>query len=399
MKNLLLSIIAEKIETAPEKRITFAEYMDLALYHPKYGYYSSGDVKIGSVGKDFYTSPYLGADYGELLAEQFREIWLILGKPDPFMLVEMGAGEGILAADILNYFQKQQPDLLKVLEYAIVEQAPALIQAQQKQLQTYLDKGVNICWKSWQEIEDNSLVGCCFSNELVDAFPVHIITIKDGKLQEIYLTNDEEGLREITGDISTPKIAEYFKLVEIDLKLDLYPEGYRTEINLAALNWIETVANKLKQGYSIAIDYGYPATKYYHPQRSSGTLQCYYQHRRHNNPYSNIGQQDLTAHVDFTALENKGSLCGLEKIELTKQSVFLMALGLGDRISELSSGKYGVMELLQRRDALHQLMNPAGLGGFGVLIQGKGLTDEQKQQQLKGLKIPSINLIDKAANR
>ena len=150
MNNLLPSIIAEKIETAPEKRITFAEYMDLALYHPEYGYYSSGDVKIGSVGKDFYTSPYLGADYGELLAEQFREIWLILGKPDPFMLVEMGAGEGILAADILNYFQQQQPDLLEVLGYAIVEQAPALIKAQQKQLQTLLDKGINICWKSLQ---------------------------------------------------------------------------------------------------------------------------------------------------------------------------------------------------------------------------------------------------------
>ncbi len=389
MNNLLPNIIREKIATAPAKRITFAEYMDLALYHPDCGYYSSGTVKIGSVGKDFFTSPYLGADYGELLAEQFRDIWHILDRPDPFMLIEMGAGEGILASDILNYFQQQEPDLLKVLKYAIVEQAPALIKTQQKQLQTWLDKNINICWNSWQEIEDNSIFGCCFSNELVDAFPVHLITVKDGKIQEIYLTNDDGKLKEVSGEISTPKITEYFKLVGVDFEPHLYPNGYRTEVNLDALNWIETVAKKMSKGYAMAIDYGYTAANYYHPQRSSGTLQCYYQHRRHNDPYSNIGQQDITAHVDFTGLEKKGNLCGLETVEFTKQSVFLMALGLGDRIGELSSGKYGVMELLERRDALHQLIDPAGLGGFGVLIQSKNLTEQEKQQKLKGLQNPS----------
>jgi len=389
MSNLLFKIIVEAIETAPKKRITFAEYMGLALYHPQYGYYSSGDVKIGSAGKDFYTSPYLGADYGELLAEQLRDIWLILDKPNPFMLVEMGAGEGILAADILNYFQQQEPDLLQVLEYTIVERSPGLIKAQQKQLQNWLDRHIKISWKNWEEIEDNSLVGCCFSNELVDAFPVHLITIAGEEIKEIYLTKDGEYFKEIICELSTPKIKEYFQLVEIDFNPKLYPNGYRTEVNLAALNWIETVAKKLKQGYSIAIDYGYSATKYYHPQRSSGTLQCYYQHRRHNNPYSNIGMQDITAHVDFTALQNKGSLCGLETIEFTKQSLFLMALGLGDRIADLSSGKYNITELLNRRDALHQLIDPSGLGGFGVLIQAKNLTKIQKQQQLKGLKNPS----------
>ncbi|MGF1487726.1 MAG: class I SAM-dependent methyltransferase [Prochloraceae cyanobacterium] len=389
MSNLLFKIIVEAIETAPKKRITFAEYMGLALYHPQYGYYSSGNVKIGSAGKDFYTSPYLGADYGELLAEQLRDIWLILEKPNPFMLVEMGAGEGILAADILNYFQQQEPDLLQVLEYTIVERSPGLIKAQQKQLQNWLDRNIKISWKNWEEIEDNSLVGCCFSNELVDAFPVHLITIAGEEIKEIYLTKDGEYFKEIIGELSTPKIKEYFQLVEIDFNPKLYPNGYRTEVNLAALNWIETVAKKLKQGYSIAIDYGYSATKYYHPQRSSGTLQCYYQHRRHNNPYSNIGMQDITAHVDFTALQNKGSLWGLETIEFTKQSLFLMALGLGDRIADLSSGKYNITELLNRRDALHQLIDPSGLGGFGVLIQAKNLTKIQKQQQLKGLKNPS----------
>ena len=148
---------------------------------------------------------------------------------------------------------------------------------------------------------------------------------------------------------------------------------------------METVSKKLNRGYILTIDYGYPAVKYYHPQRSQGTLQCYYQHHRHNNPYVNLGQQDITAHVDFTSLENQGKNCNLETIGFTKQGMFLMALGLGDRLNELSNGKYNIMEVLQRRDALHQLINPLGLGGFGVLIQGKNLTKEQ--HYLQGLKI------------
>ncbi|MGK7894450.1 MAG: SAM-dependent methyltransferase, partial [Xenococcus sp. (in: cyanobacteria)] len=116
-----------------------------------------------------------------------------------------------------------------------------------------------------------------------------------------------------------------------------------------------------------------------------GTLKCYYQHRHHNNPYINLGRQDITSHIDFTAIENQGIKSGLETIGFTKQAMFLMALGLGDRLQELSSGKYKIQEILQRRDALHQLINPTGLGGFGVLIQGKNLTKEQ--HNLQGMKI------------
>ena len=386
----LLKIILERIEALPQQRITFAEYMDLVLYHPQYGYYSSGKVEIGSQG-DFFTSPYLGADFGELLAEQLVEIWSIMGYPAPFMLVEMGAGEGLLAVDILDYLQQYRPDLLPVLEYVIVEQAEGLIEKQQKVLQKWLDKQINICWKSWSEIPEASLIGCCFSNELVDAFPIHQIVINKGKIKEIYVTSSSEELREVEGEPSTTELEEYFKLVEVDLPSDEYPDRYRTEVNLAALNWLATVADRLQRGYVLTIDYGYPAHKYYHPQRSQGTLQCYYQHRRHNNPYSFIGEQDLTAHVDFTALERQGELCGLEKIGFTNQGMFLMALGLGDRLAELSSGKFNVMEVLKRRDALHQLIDPTGLGGFGVLVQGKGLSEEQKARSIKGLITPPMS--------
>jgi SAM-dependent MidA family methyltransferase len=377
----LHQIICDRIINSPQQRINFAEYMDLLLYHPQYGYYSSGTVVIGAKG-DFFTASSLGKDFGELLAIQFLEMWQNLNCPTPFYLVEMGAGNGNLALDILNYLQINYCEFFQALKYLIIEEAVALRKQQQKLLAAYANQ---VTWKSWQYIQDNSLSGCCFSNELVDAFPVHQITIDRGKIQEVYVTKKENQLVEIVDEISTPKLLDYFDLVEIDFTNNNYPDGYRSEVNLAALDWLKTVASKLKTGYLLTIDYGYPANKYYHPQRAQGTLQCYYQHRRHNNPYVNLGYQDLTAQVDFTALERQGELVGLNKIGLTQQAMFLMALGLGDRLAELSSGKYNTREVLQRRDALHQLIDPMGLGGFSVLLQGKGLT--AKESVLKGLTI------------
>ena len=384
----LKKIIFEYIATSRQQRITFAEYMNLVLYHPQYGYYSSGAVGIGAKG-DYFTSVSLGQDFGELLASQFAEMWQLMGCPRPFTLVEMGAGNGRLAVDICNYLQAYHPDLLDILEYIIVEEARELINRQQQLFQELLPNKINYSWKSWAEIPENSLIGCCFSNELVDAFPVHQIIIRGGELQEVYLTEIQGELTEIYGEISTPKLADYFKLVEVYFSNKNYPENYRTEVNLAALDWLKTVNDKLKKGYLLTIDYGYPAAKYYYPQRSQGTLQCYYQHRRHNNPYLNLGYQDITAHVDFTALERQGELWGLEKIGFTQQGLFLMALGLGDRLNELSCGKYNLLQVMQRRDALHQLIDPMGLGGFGVLVQGKELREEEKL--LKGLTVPPFS--------
>jgi SAM-dependent MidA family methyltransferase len=357
--------------------------MDLVLYHPEYGYYSSGVVQLGKQG-DFFTSVGLGKDFGELLAIQLQEMWQKLGYPKLFTVVEMGAGKGDLARDILSYWQNHNSEIMAHLQYIIVEKSGALKQIQQAALQEF-ESQIELKWQTWADICDNSLTGCCFSNELVDAFPVHRIVIDERKLQEIYLTVENKRIQEIQDNISTAAIAQYFDLVNIDFTSTEYPQNYQTEINLAALDWLTTVSKKLQQGYILTIDYGYPAVKYYHPQRSQGTLQCYYQHRRHNNPYINLGQQDITAHIDFTALENQGKLNNLETIGFTKQGMFLMALGIGDRLNELSSGKYNVREILQRRDALHQLINPMGLGRFGVLLQGKNLI--KSQFVLQGLNV------------
>jgi SAM-dependent MidA family methyltransferase len=193
---------------------------------------------------------------------------------------------------------------------------------------------------------------------------------------------------EVTAEPSTPQLAEYLDLVEMDLTQSAYPDGYRSEINLAALEWLSIVADRLQRGYVLTIDYGYPASRYYNPRRSQGTLQCYYHHHFHDNPYINIGRQDITAHVDFTALERWGEKCNLKNIGFIQQGLFLMALGLGDRIAALSDQKQPLSQLLQRRDSLHQLIDPTGLGGFGVLVQSKGLDKTKISQPLKGLTLP-----------
>jgi SAM-dependent MidA family methyltransferase len=424
--------IRRAIASSPQQRITFAQYMDLVLYHPACGYYTTKAVQMGKQG-DFFTSVHLGADLGELLAEQFVQMWQILGKPQPFTLVEMGAGQGFLASDLLQYVQRNYPEFFAILDYIIVEQSSALRQLQQQKISpTSLDKegktippipldkggnmnplkkdspqaGGSIRWCSLEEIPNNSIAGCFFSNELVDALPVHQIVIERGELREVYVGQGEKKaeeattnyqlpitnypysspFQEITDEISTPRLKEYFELVNIDITSSAYPDGYRSEVNLAALDWLQTVSQKLQRGYVLTIDYGYPANRYYNPVRSQGTLQCYYQHHHHNDPYINIGRQDITAHVDFTALQRWGDRCDLSTVDFTKQGLFLMALGLGDRLAALSQDRsQSLQQILQRRDSLHQLLDPAGLGGFGVLIQSKGLSEIEITQPLKGL--------------
>lgn len=391
----LCAAISERIATSPQRRITFAEYMDMVLYHPEHGYYSSKAVNIGFKGGDFFTSASLGADFGELLAEQFVQMWEILGRPKPFSLIEMGAGQGLLAMHILNHYQLNYPDFLAALEYVIVEKSPGLRQEQQQRLQNF-----SVRWCNLEEIPNNSIIGCFFSNELVDALPVHQFILEAGELQEIYVTTSDDPTSqpaavqrsiqfiELTGEPSTPQLREYFDLIGIDISANVYPNGYRSEINLAAIDWLSIVAVRLQRGYVVTVDYGYPASRYYNPRRSQGTLQCYYQHRYHNNPYINIGRQDITAHVDFTALERWGKQCGLTNVGFTQQGLFLMALGLGERIASLSYQEISVAQLLQRRESLHQLIDPTGLGGFGVLIQSKGLQNQEISQPLKGLIVP-----------
>ncbi|MBE9012410.1 SAM-dependent methyltransferase [Pseudanabaenaceae cyanobacterium LEGE 13415] len=357
--------------------------MDLALYCPQLGYYARSREKIGAQG-DFFTSPHLSFDFGELIAEQLAEMWQILGQPNPFTIIELGAGQGVLAADVLRYLSCKYPDCFNCLTYVIGEKAAAHVVEQRYRLRRWIEEGVRIEWKSIEEPPADSITGCVFSNELIDAFPVHLVEVRDRTLKEIYVQLEENRFAEVVGDLSSNRITDYFKFVGVDILN--YAEGYRTEVNLAALDWMNTIAQKLNRGFVLTIDYGYPATRYYNPMRSQGTLQCYYQHSHHNDPYIYVGEQDITAHVDFTALQLQGERSGLRTEGFTQQGLFLMSLGLGDRLTQITqtetTSTQDLQNRLQRRDALHQLMNPMGLGGFGVLIQSKNVSEDIR---LKGL--------------
>jgi SAM-dependent MidA family methyltransferase len=375
--------------------ISFAEFMDLALYHPSHGYYVTQAQNIGARG-DFYTSPHLSSAFGECLARQILECWDILGRPSGFEIVEMGAGQGILAADILKTIARLSPDCFNHLKYRIIERSFTLQLAQRQHLNSrlvqYLETRADlVSWCDWDDLGSNSVQGCFISNELVDAFPVHQVIWKDQQLQEIYIKPENNQIVEVFSPLSTPKLQDYFD--RLHLNFEKYPEGYRTEVNLNAIDWIQSVADRLHRGYVLTIDYGYSAERYYSPMRREGTLQCYYQHQVASNPYVNIGLQDITAHVDFTTLELCGSEFGLKPVGLTTQAFFLMLLGLGDRIAALSQTEtQNIQEIndrLQTREALHRLINPMGLGNFQVLMQSKNLTELEEKRSLQGFTLPT----------
>jgi SAM-dependent MidA family methyltransferase len=364
------------IEQMRDRPIPFAVFMEQALYHPDWGYYVTQAPKIGPSG-DFYTSPHLSPEFGTCMARQLINCWENLGQPDRFDIVEMGAGQGIWAADILRAIARLSPQCDEAVSYTIVEQSVSLQLVQQQHLSDW-EKSGKIQWRSWDEIPSASIRGCFISNELVDAFPVHRVTVKDGRLQELYVTWSGDRFETLVDELSTPRLSQYFENLGLDLCGIPNAEGYQTEVNLNAIDWITTVADRLSQGYVITIDYGHPANRYYSFVRREGTLACYFQHRISDTPYENVGLQDLTAHVEFTTLEHYGKTLGLDPCGLTQQAMFLMCLGLGETIAALSQTEtQNIQEIndrLRQREALHRLINPTSLGNFLVLIQSKALT-------------------------
>ncbi len=339
--------------------MTFAEYMDLVLYHPTWGYYSATPSPISRRG-DYLTSPTLSPLFGQLLATYLIQCWEHLGKPHPFTLLEGGAGTGSLAAQILAHIAIHSPACYAHLTYAIVERSPV-----RQQQQAHLLQGHPVRWGSWQDFR--GMVGCVFSNELLDALPVHRVIWQQGQWQELYVTYP---LADLIQPLSTPQILEYFALC--GLGSQTWPEGYTTEVHLALLDWIATIDQVLERGYVISVDYGHPAHRYYHPRRHQGTLLCYHQHQTYADPYLRVGEQDITAHVNWTALENGGSRLGWHTLERISQAEFLARLGIIEQCAALSTAP-DLQTALSLRQQMHALLDPQGLGGFEVCIQTKGL--------------------------
>jgi SAM-dependent MidA family methyltransferase len=348
----LSAIIKQRI--ASEGPVSFHDFMEMALYYPELGYYNRPDDQIGENG-DFYTSSSLTSIFGAMIAKQLEEMWRLTGESE-FTIVEYGAGSGLLCQDILAYL-KNNLRLYDQLHYAIIEKSYSLRERQKKHL------AEKVGWyNSIREL--GPVTGCILSNELIDNFAVHQVVMEDD-LMEVFVA-DGDGFVEVLRP-ADQRLKDY--LAEFNICL---PKGFRTEINLEARDWMESAAATLRKGFIMTIDYGYSAENYYHKNRSQGTLVCYHQHRVNDQPYERIGSQDITCHVNFSALCRWGHQNGLSCCGLVSQAQFLLSLGFHDHLRNTCTAEQDVVQLAMAQARLtHALLIDMGTK-FKVLIQQKG---------------------------
>jgi SAM-dependent MidA family methyltransferase len=357
--------------------ITFRDFMDAALYDPDYGYYNTERLKIGPTG-DYYTSSNVHAAFGAILANSFLDVW----PGRPLALVEIGAGSGQLALDILTALRNEHARVFAETSYCIVETSPAMRVRQREKLSSL---GNKVCWNQIQDLA--RIEGIIFSNEVVDAMPVHRIKVSGSGIRELFVATAESigpdfdpvrprvagGLASdpelllAWGQPSSRRLAEYVQSIKIRLT-----EGQVIEVNLDALAWVTHVEQVLANGLLITIDYGDVAPHLYGPDRRAGTFRCFYNHRLEDDPLERIGEQDMTASVNFTALMEHGATLGLKTLSYERQSAFLMRNGLIERIQALPDPTDSMDEIRDRL-ALKNLFVPGGVSdNFRVLIQRKG---------------------------
>jgi SAM-dependent MidA family methyltransferase len=342
--------------------LTFREFMQVALYHPELGYYNTQRQKIGAEG-DYYTSSNVHQAFGAVLAGAVCEIWV--KESDNPVIIEFGPGSGQLAHDILGALRNEHPAIFSNLTYVLVEASPSLRNLQQDKLSDFKPK---LQWSSLDELSRNPISGIAFSNEVIDALPVHCVRGTHDSIQELCVTTAEEktGTRlvELWRDPSTRRLREYLEKMGLG-----HQEGQVVEINLDAIDWLERVSRALKSGLLITIDYGDRAEDLYTPDRKSGTLRCFHRHQLTDSVFKRVGDQDITASVNFTALIEYGIDFGFKFVSFERQTSFLMRYGLIDRIA----AEYDPSESegnLMRRLALKNLFVPGGLSdSFRVLIQ------------------------------
>lgn len=358
-------------EVNKKGKITFAEFMKMALYHPKCGYYNSDRERVGRFG-DFYTSPTVHRIFGELIAKQLEEMWRIMGG-GLFTVVEMGANKGWLCHDIIQSIMKEYPGFYANFHYIIVESNPYARGKQRMLLESIHVTDEKVSWHTYSEdgFSFDRIQGCFLSNEFVDALPVHRLKVKNKVLKEIYVSYNNTGFFEIDDEASTEALKRYLDTYQIYLK-----EGQGYEVNLGAAEWLRHVSEKLQKGFVLTIDYGDTIDGLYRENGSDGTLRCFYKHTVNRDFYERSGEQDITAHVDFTNLMNAGKSAGLEVTGFTKQSHYLIALGILERLKAVNTD---IGTMLKVKNLFH----PEGMGNvFKVLIQHKNI----ERPQLSGLR-------------
>lgn len=342
--------------------ISFSEFMQLALYAPAMGYYAAGQRRFGAEG-DFVTAPELGDVFGQCLAHQVAEVF---GEIDgPCDVLEFGAGSGRLAVTLVNELEK----LAALPEhYFILETSADLQQRQRDKIAVELPQHIErFVWLDC--MPEQPITGVVLANEVLDAMPVAMFEIDDDGIAQQYTVqcSDESFLWNYR--LAAAQLARQIDSLEL-------PAGYSSEINPALHSWIEMIALGLKQGVVLLIDYGFPRHEYYHPQRTGGTLMCHFRHHSHSNPLALVGIQDITAHVDFTAVAEAASDAGLDVAGYTTQANFLLASGLVDLVMPADTDKIS-KEQLAINHQIQLLTSPSEMGElFKVIALGKEFTDE-----------------------
>ena len=346
--------------------ISFARFMELALYDPAGGYYRGEVARPGRHG-DFLTSPETHPLFGAALARGLVEVWERLGRPDPFVLREHGAGTGTLAMAILERLDLDRSGLARVIRYDPIEVEPRRLRTLAVLLGASGRSGVLVNPGS-----GGPIVGAVLGNEVLDALPTHRVVACNGQLFEVLVGSRGGQFVDVEAAPSTSALAA--RLVDEGITL---ADGQRAEICLALDAWVAEATAGLERGLLLLIDYGHSARELYDPvRRRDGTLRAYVRQRVHDDPYRHVGRQDLTAHVDVTAVERAATAAGLVHLGTTTQAEFLVGLGTQDLLQEIQADPAtGLEDYLALRSAVMRLLDPGAMGRFRVMGFGREWPD------------------------
>lgn len=354
--------LAERIreEIRRDGPITFARFMDLALYDPEGGYYRSKEARPGRAG-DFLTAPETHPIFGGTLSRFVDGAWERLGRPTRFVIREHGAGEGAMAVAILGGVRDAGGELLHAIRYQPVEVDPRRVAALH-----YHVSGVGI-GDVVEPPADMPITGIVLANEVLDALPVHRVVQRGNELLEVRVGLDGTRFIDVETAPSTPAL-----FVRLAAEAVTLVDGQRAEVCLALDAWIAEAAAGLARGILLLIDYGHPAAELYDPiRRRDGTLRAYVRHTVHDDPYAHVGRQDLTAHVDVDAVVRAAGAAGLTHLGTTTQAEFLVGLGMDERLRAIQTDPETTMEAyLGVRSAVMRLLDPAATGRFRVMAFG-----------------------------
>lgn len=342
----------------------FARFMELALYGTEGGYYRGTQARPGRAG-DFITAPELHPIFGWTLATGIEEVWRAMGEPVPFVLRELGAGTGTLGMAVLIGLDRDQSPLLDAIRYAPVD-------IEERRLATLESRFAHSGWDGVLSAPDATepIVGVVLGNEVLDALPVHRVRRRGDRLRELAVDlGPGDDLVEIEIEPSTAALAGRLAAEGVDLV-----DGQTAEICLALDDWVAAAAASIERGVLLLFDYGAPAAELYDPvRRRDGTLRAYVRHQVHDDPYRHVGRQDLTAHVDVTAVERAAHAAGLTTIGITTQAEALMGLGIEARLQAIQTDPATTIEdYTLVRSALMRLLDPAAMGRFRVMAFGRG---------------------------